>query len=137
MLRTPHILIVDDVPDNIQVAMNLLREDGYSFSFANDGEKALSLIKKNGDQFDLVLLDVMMPGMDGFEVCRRIKSETSSHQLPIIFLTARSDVDAMTQGFDAGGVDYVTKPFHANELLARVRTHVNCISLSVISNNKM
>jgi putative two-component system response regulator len=124
MLRTPHILIVDDVPDNIQVAMNLLREDGYSFSFANDGEKALSLIEKNGDQFDLVLLDVMMPGMDGFEVCRRIKSETSSHQLPIIFLTARSDVDAMTQGFDAGGVDYVTKPFHANELLARVRTHI-------------
>jgi putative two-component system response regulator len=124
MLRTPHILIVDDVADNIQVAMNLLREDNYEFSYANSGQKALSLIEQNGEQFDLILLDVMMPGMDGFEVCKHIKTKTAAHQLPIIFLTARSDIDSISQGFELGGIDYITKPFHAAELLARVRTHV-------------
>lgn len=124
MAPSAHILIVDDVVDNIQVAMNLLREDGYEFSYASDGNKAISLIEQNGDDFDLVLLDVMMPGMDGFEVCQHIKSKTPWHELPIIFLTARADVDSISKGFDVGGIDYLTKPFHGAELLARVRNHI-------------
>ncbi|WP_438970647.1 response regulator [Methylophaga sp.] len=118
------ILIVDDVADNIQVAMNLLREDNYAFSFANDGHKALSMLDNEETDYDLILLDIMMPGIDGFEVCRQIKSRPAIRDIPIVFLTARSDVDSISKGFELGGVDYVTKPFHSAELLARVRTHV-------------
>lgn len=122
----PHaqILIVDDVPDNIQVAMSLLREDSYEFSFANSGEKALSILQNDDAAFDLILLDIMMPGLDGYETCQRIKSQTQLKDIPIIFLTAKADVDSIARAFKVGGVDYVTKPFHAAELLARVRTHV-------------
>jgi putative two-component system response regulator len=117
------ILIVDDVLENIQVAMNILREDSYSFSFAQNGEEALKLIAKNS--FDLILLDIMMPGIDGYEVCKKIKEQLSLADLPVIFLTAKADIDSMAKGFEVGGVDYITKPFHAVELLARVKTHVN------------
>ncbi|WP_417535450.1 HD domain-containing phosphohydrolase [Methylophaga sp.] len=122
----PHaqILIVDDVPDNIQVAMSLLREDSYEFSFANSGEKALSILQNDDAEFDLILLDIMMPGLDGYETCQRIKSQTQLKDIPIIFLTAKADVDSIARAFKVGGGDYVTKPFHAAELLARVRTHV-------------
>ena len=122
----PHaqILIVDDVPDNIQVAMSLLREDSYEFSFANSGEKALSILQNDDAEFDLILLDIMMPGLDGYETCQRIKRQTQLKDIPIIFLTAKADVDSIARAFKVGGVDYVTKPFHAAELLARVRTHV-------------
>ena len=122
----PHaqILIVDDVPDNIQVAMSLLREDSYEFSFANSGEKALSILQNDDAAFDLILLDIMMPGLDGYETCQRIKRQTQLKDIPIIFLTAKADVDSIARAFKVGGVDYVTKPFHAAELLARVRTHV-------------
>jgi len=123
MQNNGNILIVDDVLENIQVAMNILREDRYSFSFAQNGEAALSLIEKN--RFDLILLDIMMPGIDGYEVCQKIKSQQSFADLPIIFLTAKADVDSMARGFEVGGVDYITKPFHSVELLARVKTHVN------------
>ncbi|MEA1920236.1 MAG: response regulator [Campylobacterota bacterium] len=116
------ILIVDDVTDNIQVAMNILKEENYDFSFATTGEGALDLIKEN--RFDLILLDIMMPGIDGYEVCRRMKKEEELKDIPVIFLTAKSDVDAMAKGFEVGGVDYIIKPFHANELLARVKTHL-------------
>lgn len=124
MAAAAHILIVDDVTENIQVAMNLLREDNYEFSFATDGAKALSMLEADNAGFDLILLDIMMPGMDGFEVSRQIKARAEWRDVPIIFLTARSDVDSIAHAFDVGGVDYVTKPFHAAELLARVRTHV-------------
>jgi len=123
MLSSAHILIVDDVAENIQVAMSLLKEDGYEFSYASSGEKALELITKKGEEFDLILLDVMMPELDGFSVCEQIK-ETVFADIPIIFLTARSDVDSISRGFEVGGVDYLTKPFHGSELLARVRTHI-------------
>lgn len=117
-----HILIVDDVVDNIQVAMNILKEDNYEFSFAKSGENALLLMQKN--KFDLVLLDIMMPGIDGYEVCRRMQNIESLKEIPVIFLTAKADTDSMSKGFEVGGVDYITKPFHANELLARVKTHL-------------
>ncbi|AZR80978.1 HD domain-containing phosphohydrolase [Thiomicrospira sp. S5] len=117
-----HILIVDDVSENIQVAMSILKEEGYQFSFAMDGEQALSLVEEN--DFDLILLDVMMPRMDGFEVCRRLKSQARTQDIPIIFLTAKVDIDSVSQGFRLGAVDYITKPFHAEELIARVKNHL-------------
>jgi len=117
------ILIVDDVVDNIQVAMNILKEDNYEFSYALNGEDALKLLK--GASFDLVLLDIMMPGIDGYEVCRRIKEDPLLLDIPVIFLTAKVDIDSISTAFEAGGIDYITKPFHADELLARVKTHIN------------
>ena len=116
------ILIVDDVSDNIQVAMNILKEDSYTFSFATDGQEALDLIHQ--ENFDLILLDIMMPKINGFEVCRTIKTIECTKHTPVIFLTAKADADSIAEGFDAGGVDYITKPFHPNELLSRVKTHV-------------
>jgi putative two-component system response regulator len=124
MAHNAHVLIVDDVADNIQVAMNILREDNYKFSFASNGEKALTLVQEGDTAFDLILLDVMMPGLDGFEVCSRLKAHPKSHDIPIIFLTAKIDSDSISKGFELGGVDYVSKPFHATELLARVKNHV-------------
>ena len=118
-----HILIVDDVTDNIQVAMNILKEDGYSFSFATQGSEAINLIESDFQQISLILLDIMMPGIDGFAVCKKIKANPLTAQIPVIFLTAKTDIDTMRTGFLLGAVDYITKPFHADELLARVKTH--------------
>ncbi len=117
-----HILIVDDVSENIQVAMNLLKERDYLFSFAMDGEQALSLASEN--QFDLILLDIMMPGLSGYDVCERLKANPDTQAIPVIFLTARSDIDSISKGFKLGAVDYITKPFHGEELIARVRNHL-------------
>lgn len=124
MINNGRILIVDDVVDNIRVAMNILKEDNYEFSFAGDGNEALRLIAEERQGMDLILLDVMMPGMDGFEVCRKLKESEATCDIPVIFLTAKVDIDSVSKGFQVGGVDYITKPFHANELLARVRTHL-------------
>ena len=130
------ILIVDDVAENIQVAMNILKEEDYEFSFAKNGEDALHLLRKN--QFDLVLLDIMMPGIDGYEVCRQIKKDPVLLNIPVIFLTAKADIDSMTEGFNVGGSDYITKPFHANELLARVKTHLNLyLSQQLLAQNNL
>ncbi len=122
MIVTNQILIVDDVMDNIQVAMNILKEDNYDFAFARDGAEALRLVET--EVFDLILLDIMMPGMDGFEVCQKLKQNPRAKSVPVIFLTAKTDVDSIAEGFELGAVDYVTKPFHPNELLARVKTHL-------------
>jgi putative two-component system response regulator len=124
MLQNSRILIVDDVVDNIRIAMNILKEDGYEFSFAENGTEALRLISDKTETFDLILLDIMMPGMNGYEVCQKIKAHVATVDVPIIFLTAKIDIDAITKGFESGGVDYITKPFHADELLARVKTHL-------------
>jgi putative two-component system response regulator len=117
-----HVLIVDDIIENIQVAMNILKDESCDFSFATSGEEALSLLE-NG-QFDLILLDIMMPGMDGYEVCGRVKANAETKDIPIIFLTAKSDIDSIAKGFEVGGIDYIVKPFHPEELIARVRTHL-------------
>lgn len=116
------VLVVDDVLDNIQVAMNILKEESYQLSFATSGREALEMV--NDNYFDLILLDIMMPNMDGFEVCTKIKALTQYQDVPIIFLTARSDIDSVTKGFKTGAVDYITKPFHAEELLNRVKNHL-------------
>jgi putative two-component system response regulator len=124
MINNSRILIVDDVVDNIRVAMNILKEDNYAFSFAHSGAEALRLIADETEPFDLILLDIMMPGINGFEVCQKLKENNATIDIPIIFLSAKVDIDAITKGFEMGGVDYITKPFHANELLARVKTHL-------------
>ncbi len=131
-----NILIVDDVLDNIQVAMNILKEDGYDFSYAKNGENALTLLKENN--FDLILLDIMMPGIDGYEVCKRMQNDPRLCDIPVIFLTAKADTDSMAKGFEVGGVDYITKPFHANELLARTKTHLELYKAKkVLQNNNL
>ncbi len=119
-----HILIIDDSVDNIQVAMNILREDGYNFSFATQGQEALTLLESDAKKYNLILMDIMMPGMDGFHVCRLIKENPETQDIPIIFLTAKVDVDSISEAFSSGAVDYITKPFQADELIARVRTHL-------------
>jgi putative two-component system response regulator len=116
------ILIVDDVADNIQVAMNILQEENYDFSFAVSAEDAYALLEHN--HFDLVLLDVMMPGIDGFELCEMMKNKEALRDIPVIFLTAKADIDSISRGFAVGGVDYIIKPFQAEELIIRVRNHL-------------
>ncbi|MDM8540303.1 hybrid sensor histidine kinase/response regulator [Desulfococcaceae bacterium HSG9] len=122
------ILIVDDNPKNIQVVGNLLRLEGHPTAFAFNGKQALEMIK--ADNYDLILLDIMMPGMDGFEVCEALKKEERTKDIPVIFLTAKADMDSIVKGFDLGAFDYVTKPFISQELLARVRSRLKMKSLN-------
>lgn len=116
------ILIIDDIPKNIQVAASILQESGYQMAFAQDGRTALVQIESK--RFDLILLDIMMPQMDGFEVCRRIKANPNHRDIPIIFLTAKDDTDSIVKGFELGAMDYLTKPFNGAELQARVKTQL-------------
>ena len=117
-----NVLIVDDVVENIQIAMNILREENYNLTFALSGEEALKLFENN--HFDIILLDIMMPDMDGYIVCEEIRKIPHYAQVPIIFLTAKTDIDAISKAFEKGGSDYVAKPFHADELLSRVKSHL-------------
>lgn len=116
------ILIVDDISTNIQVLGSILKRKGYSLSFATSGEQAVTMALS--DPFDLILLDVMMPEMDGFEVCTRLGKDPRARDIPIIFLTARTALEDLARGFQVGAVDYITKPFNSEELLARVQTHL-------------
>ncbi len=116
------ILIVDDTPANIQVLSSTLKEKGYQISVATNGTQALDLVARMKP--DLILLDVIMPGMDGFETCRHLKQSAETSGIPVIFLTARTDTVDIVRGFEMGAVDYVAKPFNAHELLARVNTHL-------------
>ncbi|MFP4179311.1 MAG: diguanylate cyclase [Spirochaetaceae bacterium] len=116
------ILVVDDNPQNIQLVATHLKSEGYRIAFSQHGVDALE--KTAHKVFDLVLLDVMMPEIDGFEVCRRIKGRPDYRDVPILFLTAKTDKESIIEGFNAGAVDYVVKPFYGAELLARVRTHL-------------
>ena len=123
MNKPSNILIVDDIPSNIRLMVSLLDERGYSVSYAQSGPHAIELCKRVS--FDLILLDVMMPGIDGFEVCSVLKTMENTKDVPIIFLTARTDQDSILKGFEIGGVDYVTKPFSEKELLVRISTHLD------------
>ena len=116
------ILVVDDTPANIQSLAAILKEKGYQISVATNGKQALDAVARV--QPDLILLDVMMPEMDGFETCRRLKASEQWREIPIIFLTAKTDTADIVQGFELGAMDYVAKPFNAHELLARVSTHL-------------
>jgi two-component system sensor histidine kinase/response regulator len=117
-----NILIVDDNPQNLQVLAKILQENNYEIEFATNGEAALKWLKDK--KFDLILLDINMPGMNGFEVCKKIRSNPELNNVPVIFLSADTDRESILKGFDLGAQDYVTKPFDSRELLARVRTHL-------------
>jgi putative nucleotidyltransferase with HDIG domain len=117
-----YILAVDDTPASLRLLTDILSSEGYQVRSAINGELALRAATAQPPQ--LVLLDVNMPGMDGFEVCRRMKQEPQLHDVPVIFVSALSETPDKLKGFDIGGVDYVTKPFQREELLARVRTHL-------------
>jgi len=121
-IRTPLILIVDDNPKNLQILGNFLQNEGYKVEFALDGKSALDWIGRT--EFDLILLDIMMPGIDGFEVCRIVKKDPVKQKIPVIFLTAKVDTESIIKGFDLGAVDYVIKPFNQKELIARVKTQI-------------
>lgn len=117
----PRALIVDDVPANIHVLRRALEPQGYQISIATSGTDALRLAPSI--QPDIVLLDVMMPGIDGFETCRELKKFEEFRDIPVIFITAKDDITSLTEGFQAGGVDYITKPFQIEEITHRIRTH--------------
>jgi putative two-component system response regulator len=117
----PTILIVDDAKTNIDILLALLGDD-YDLAVAMGGESALSIVEE--DPPDLILLDVMMPGMDGYEVCRRLKANPSTRNIPVIFVTAMSEVADETKGFEIGAVDYITKPISPPIIEARVKTHL-------------
>ncbi|MFA7157857.1 MAG: hybrid sensor histidine kinase/response regulator [Kiritimatiellia bacterium] len=122
----PLILIVDDNPNNLNVLGNILQREACDIAVATDGQQALAFAGE--EHPDLILLDVMMPGLDGFEVCRRLKAAPGTAGIPVIFLTARTEAEDIVNGFKAGAVDYVTKPFNSAELLARVRTQLELLS---------
>ena len=119
------ILIVDDVPANIQFLGKLLKAEGYKIAPAANGKKALEMIRKVKP--DLVLMDVMMPVMDGFEACRQMKASAEMKDIPVIFLSARTESDDVITGFKLGAADYITKPFNAEELIIRVRNHLELV----------
>jgi len=117
------ILMVDDTPANIDVLRKILMPEGYKLSFANSGEKALHIAARSLP--DLILLDVMMPpGIDGFETCRRLKQDPVTEKVPVIFITAKTDVESLIESFRIGAVDYIGKPFRQEEVCMRVRTHL-------------
>ncbi|GAB5535929.1 MAG: hypothetical protein Rubg2KO_21780 [Rubricoccaceae bacterium] len=116
------VLVVDDMPDNVAVLFDHLSRSGFKVLAAESGPSALMQTKHA--QPDLVLLDVMMPDLDGFEVCRRLKRHPETAHIPVLFMTALADADDKVRGFEAGGVDYITKPFQHEEVLARVTTHL-------------
>ena len=118
----PTILVVDDTPDNLSLMRELLRKD-YQVQLANGGERALKLAALQ-PQPDLILLDIMMPVMDGYEVCRRLKADAATRDIPVVFLTAKADVEDEKRGLELGAVDYITKPISPPVVLARVKIHL-------------
>ncbi len=119
--QRPRILIVDDSPANIQV-LNVILQSEYDIYFAESGARALTQARR--EQPDLILLDIMMPEMDGYEVCRRLKADAATRDIPVIFVSALSDDEDESKGFESGAVDYVTKPFRMPTIKARIRTHL-------------
>lgn len=116
------ILIVDDVPENLKLLASILRSKGHAVRVAPSGELALRSVEHKAP--DLILLDIRMPGIDGFEVCRRLKSDPDTESIPVIFLSAQHDDEHRIRGFREGAADFVTKPFSAEEVCARVQTHL-------------
>ena len=116
------VLVVDDNPANLEIIANYLQDQGLEVAIAGNGEIALKRVKHL--QPDLILLDVLMPGIDGFETCRKLKEDEDTRDIPVIFMTSLTDNEYRTQGFLVGGVDYIAKPIHYEEMYARVKTHL-------------
>ncbi|MDM8528720.1 response regulator transcription factor [Anaerolineales bacterium HSG24] len=129
------IFIVDDVPENIDIVLQHLKQFGYELAIAENGASAIERLKHITP--DLILLDVMMPGIDGFQVCRHVQSQPETKDIPIIFMTALDDTASKIRGFEVGGVDYITKPIELVELLARLQTHLALRQLQVDLKNKV
>lgn len=116
------ILIVDDIPKNIQMAMNILKDEGYKMFYAKSGVMALSLVEEHN--FDLILLDIMMPDMNGFDVCTKLKNNDKTKNIPIVFLSGKDSSQDIAQAYEYGGIDYVVKPFITIELITKVNSYV-------------
>ena len=117
------ILVVDDSMSNLLLVKDILSsEPEYDVIVESEGENTVKIL--NNNKVDLILLDVMMPKVDGFEVCRRVKADLAFKDIPIIFLTAKVDESSLLEGFESGGVDYIKKPFLISEFIARVKTHL-------------
>jgi diguanylate cyclase (GGDEF)-like protein len=121
------ILIVDDVEDNLEILGDMLTFNGYKVQTARSGETTLKRVQESRP--DLILLDILMPGMDGFEVCTRLKADESTRDIPVIFVSSMTDIDSKVRGFKVGGVDYINKPFQHAEILVRVNTHITLLRL--------
>ncbi|MCP5054983.1 MAG: response regulator, partial [bacterium] len=120
--KKPLILIVEDIPRNMEIVCNILRKEGYRLAMAGNGRQAVDMVPIVRP--DLILLDIMMPEMNGFEVCEHLKKNPVTKEIPIIFLTAKVDIVDVVKGFELGAVDYIIKPFKSAELLSRVSTHL-------------
>ena len=127
------ILIVDDEPNNLQLLRQILKED-YSLAFAKNGIEALAAVEKHLP--DLVLLDIMMPEMDGYETCERLKKHPATADIPVIFITAMTDVEDESRGFEVGGVDYIAKPVSAPIVQARVKTHLSLVRIDELEKSQ-
>jgi len=121
-IEEPSVVIVDDMPDNLRLLTSILKDRGYKVRPAPSGARAMATIRKEPPE--LILLDIMMPGLDGYEVCRQLKDEERTRDIPIIFLSALNEVIDKVKAFKAGGVDFITKPVQVEEVLARVKTHL-------------
>ena len=130
----PKLLLVDDEPTNLQVLRQILQDD-YRLFFAKDGDKALEMAAR--ERPDLILLDVMMPGMTGYEVCTRLKQDEMTVATPVIFVTALADVDDEARGFEVGAVDYITKPVSSPIVRARVRTHLSLVRVDELKQTRL
>ena len=116
------ILIADDIPANLNLLSDALEPAGYNILAAPSGEVALRIARVMRP--DLILLDVIMPGMDGYETCRQLKKDKATSDIPVIFITAKDETQSVVEGFHVGGVDYITKPFQTDEVISRLRTHM-------------
>jgi PleD family two-component response regulator len=122
ILAKMKILIVDDIPENISALAIALESEGFDIKTAAGGEQALQIV--HNDSFDLILLDIKMNGIDGFETCLALKKSDATKDIPVIFLTVSKETEAVVKAFACGGVDYIAKPFRQEEVCARVRTHL-------------
>jgi len=129
------ILLVDDIPANLDILSHALEPEGYQISVAPNGEIALKIAR--GASPDLILLDVMMPGLNGFETCRQLKADESTADIPVIFVTAKDETESLIEGFHSGGVDYIQRPFETEELLVRVENHlkINRLTQELLEKN--
>ena len=130
----PRILVVDDEPTNLHVLRQMLQAD-YRLQFATDGHKALQLAQQQPP--DLILLDIMMPGMSGYDVCRALKAQPNTQRVPVIFVSALSEMGDEAEGFAAGGVDYIVKPVRAPVTRARIRTHLSLVAAESLRESRL
>ena len=132
--RRPRLLLVDDEPTNLHVLRQILGDD-YRLQFATDGARALQLARQQPP--DLILLDIMMPQLNGYDVCRQLKAQPETRSIPVIFVSALSDMGDEAEGFEAGGVDYIIKPVRAPVVRARIRTHLSLVRAEALRQSRL